>query len=363
MDSINQKTGELEEGTGNWGKGVEDLFKQWQQGGATQKQVIDAIVEDIKNTENQQDKLNKAALAFGTMGEDGNMKFIESLTSVGKTFEDTKGTMEELNKVKYDDLGSAVEGIKRNIEMDVLEPIEDRLFPALSDLAANTDFSKFGDAAVQGIEGISRISWKDIQKPDKTIANGDESVATGIAQCEGQLVTILDFEKIVAEIAPETSIQVSEIEAMGDRPLCESPILIAEDSILLRRMIDDSLERAGFTNIMNFNNGQEAWDYLLSIRDDNDLYDKVNLVITDIEMPEMDGHRLTKLIKDDPRLKKLPVVIFSSLIDEQMRRKGRELGADEQLAKPEIGHLVSILDELLKKYAQDMGKFQGQKNA
>ena len=215
---------------------------------------------------------------------------------------------------------------------------------------------------VQGIEGISRISWKDIQKPDKTIANGDESVATGIAQCEGQQVTILDFEKIVAEIAPETSIQVSEIEAMGDRPLCESPILIAEDSILLRRMIDDSLERAGFTNIMNFKNGQEAWDYLLSIRDDSDLYEKVNLVITDIEMPEMDGHRLTKLIKDDPRLKKLPVVIFSSLIDEQMRRKGRELGADEQLAKPEIGHLVSILDELLKKYGQDMGKFQGLKN-
>ena len=150
---------------------------------------------------------------------------------------------------------------------------------------------------------------------------------------------------------------------MGDRPLCESPILIAEDSILLRRMIDDSLERAGFTNIMNFNNGQEAWDYLLSIRDDSDLYEKVNLVITDIEMPEMDGHRLTKLIKDDPRLKKLPVVIFSSLIDEQMRRKGRELGADEQLAKPEIGHLVSILDELLKKYGQDMGKYQGLKNS
>ena len=217
------------------------------------------------------------------------------------------------------------------------------------DLFIVTNFNKMTVAfRVQGIEGISRISWKDIQKPDKTIANGDESVATGIAQCEGQLVTILDFEKIVAEIAPETSIQVS---------------VIAEDSILLRRMIDDSLERAGFTNIMNFNNGQEAWDYLLSIRDDNDLYEKVNLVITDIEMPEMDGHRLTKLIKDDPRLKKLPVVIFSSLIDEQMRRKGRELGADEQLAKPEIGHLVSILDELLKKYGQDMGKFQGLKNA
>lgn len=137
---------------------------------------------------------------------------------------------------------------------------------------------------------------------------------------------------------------------MGDRPLCDSPILIAEDSILLRRMIDDSLERAGFTNIKNFTNGQEAWDYLSSIRDDSDLYEKVNLMITDIEMPEMDGHRLTKLIKEDSRLKKIPVVIFSSLIDEQMRKKGRDLGADEQLAKPEIGHLVAIIDELLKRY-------------
>lgn len=185
MDSINQKTGELEEGTGNWGKGVEDLFKQWQQGGATQKQVIDAIVEDIKNTENQQEKLNKAALAFGTMGEDGNMKFIESLTSVGKTFEDTKGTMEELNKVKYDDLGSAITEIKRNIEVDVLEPIEDRLFPALSDLAANTDFSKFGDAAVKGIEGIMDavefvVEHKDAFVPLAAGIAGAAGAATGL---------------------------------------------------------------------------------------------------------------------------------------------------------------------------------------
>lgn len=222
------------------------------------------------------------------------------------------------------------------------------------DLFIVTNFNKMTVAfRVQSIEGISRISWKDIQKPDKTIANGDESVATGIAQCENQLVTILDFEKIVAEIAPETTIQVSEIEELGDRPLCDSPIVIAEDSILLRRMIDDALERAGFTDIRNFNNGQEAWDYLSSIRDDSDLYDKVNLVITDIEMPEMDGHRLTKLIKDDAKLKKLPVVIFSSLIDEQMRIKGKELGANEQLAKPEIGHLVMILDELLKQFKRE----------
>jgi len=219
------------------------------------------------------------------------------------------------------------------------------------DLFIVTNFNKMTVAfRVESIEGISRLSWEDIQKPDKTIANGDEGVATGIAQCDNQLVTILDFEKIVAEIAPETSIQVSEIEQLGDRPLCDSPIVIAEDSILLRRMIDDALERAGFMQITNFCNGQEAWDYLVSIRNDSDLYDKVNLVITDIEMPEMDGHRLTKLIKGDSRLRELPVVIFSSLINEQMHRKGKELGADEQLAKPEIGHLVSVLDTLLERF-------------
>jgi len=226
----------------------------------------------------------------------------------------------------------------------------DRLEHQYRDLFIITNFNKMTVAfRVQSIEGISRISWKDIQKPDKTLSQGDESVATGIAQCDDVLVTILDFEKIVAEIAPETTIQVAEVEQMGDRPLCESPIVIAEDSILLQRMINDCLERAGFINIKNFNNGQEAWDFLHEIRSEEDLYDKVKLIITDIEMPEMDGHRLTKLVKSDERLRKIPVIIFSSLINEQMRIKGKELGADEQLAKPEIGHLVAVIDELLQR--------------
>ena len=225
------------------------------------------------------------------------------------------------------------------------------------DLFIVTNFNKMTVAfRVQSIEGISRISWKDIQKPDKTLTHGEEGVATGIAQCAGELVTILDFEKIVAEIAPQTTIQLSEVEQMGDRPLCNNPLVIAEDSILLQKMIDDALSRAGFTDVKNFNNGQEAWDYLRSIRHDSDLYDKVNLVITDIEMPEMDGHRLTKLIKEDERLKQLPVVIFSSLIDEQMRIKGEALGADEQLTKPEIGNLVHVIDRLLDRFEKNIGK-------
>ena len=226
------------------------------------------------------------------------------------------------------------------------------------DLFIITNFNRMTVAfRVQSIEGISRISWKAIQKPDKTLANGVESITTGIAQCEDQLVSILDFEKIVAEISPETTIQVSEVESLGVRPINNSPIMVVEDSVLLRRMIDDSLERAGVTQISNFNSGQEAWNYLRSISEDPALYQKVNLIITDIEMPEMDGHRLTKLVKEHPNLKKLPVVIFSSLIDEQMRKKGEELGADEQLAKPEIGKLITILDDLLDRFKRQTANY------
>lgn len=220
------------------------------------------------------------------------------------------------------------------------------------DLFIVTNFNKLHIAfRVQKVVGIQRISWKDIQKPDKTLYRGeeDEGIATGIAQCNGQLITILDFEKIVTEIAPETGIQVSEIEAMGERQENrQHSIVFAEDSVLLGMMVEQSLRKAGYVNLHKFNNGKEAWDYLCSIRDDDNLYEKASLIITDIEMPEMDGHRLTKLVKEDPKLKKIPLVIFSSLINKEMEIKGKQLGADEQMSKPEIGHLVSVIDHLLE---------------
>ena len=216
------------------------------------------------------------------------------------------------------------------------------------DLFIVTNFNKMHIAfRVHTVVGISRISWEDIQKPDKTLTNGEDGVATGIAQCGGHLVTILDFEKIVAEIAPETTIQVDEIDRLGDRIPRDNRIILAEDSILLTKMIKDSLFRAGYSNLMNFNNGKEAWDYLSSIRNEPDFYKRAALLITDIEMPEMDGHRLTKLVKDDEKMKRMPVIIFSSLINEEMRIKGKQLGANEQLSKPEIGRLVEVMDELL----------------
>ncbi len=176
-------------------------------------------------------------------------------------------------------------------------------------------------------------------------------MATGIAQCGDDLVTILDFEKIVAEIAPETSIQVGEIDRMGPRIRSDRPIYLAEDSLLLSQMIREALGKAGYTNLHAYPNGQELWDELIQMKARGTAPDEVAMVITDIEMPQMDGHHLTKLIKDDQLLRKIPVVLFSSLISEEMRIKGKQVGADEQLSKPEIGHLVSVMDQLLSKAA------------
>lgn len=216
-----------------------------------------------------------------------------------------------------------------------------------------TNFNKMNVAfRVHTVVGIDRISWEAIQKPDKTIYGGTDGIATGLAQCENRLITILDFEKIVADIAPSTGIQISEIDRLGKRNIVTRPILIAEDSVLLSKMIIDCLHKAGYQNIIKCDNGLEAWERLQAMAEQcegapSGILSKVACIITDIEMPKMDGHRLTKLVKTHPVLTQIPLVIFSSLINEDMRKKGKELGANEQLSKPEIGHLVEVIDLLI----------------
>ena len=225
------------------------------------------------------------------------------------------------------------------------------------DLFIVTNFNKMYIAfRVHTVVGISRISWKDIQKPDNTVSGGPDGVATGIAQCGDDLVTILDFERIVAEIAPETTIQMSEVEALGKRSRSIQPIWVAEDSILLSRMIQEALNKAGYTNLRMFPNGAELWEAAQEWKGAEDQAEHVALIITDLEMPQMDGHRLTKLLKSTDGLKDIPVIIFSSLITEEMYIKGKQLGADEQLSKPEIGHLIGVIDHLLARSGAGRGK-------
>ncbi len=212
-----------------------------------------------------------------------------------------------------------------------------------------TNFNKLDVAFhVDKVVGINRYSWKQIIKPDATINNDQDGISTGVIKMDGRLVIILDFEKIVTDISPETGLKLTEIDALGTRERSQSPILIAEDSHLLNKLISDALTKAGYVNQKRTEDGLAAWNYINECLQAGDLDEKIACVITDIEMPQMDGHRLTKLIKTDDRLRHLPVVIFSSLVNEEMRRKGEALGADAQLSKPEIGKLVQEIDKLLQ---------------
>ena len=202
-----------------------------------------------------------------------------------------------------------------------------------------TNFNKLNIAFhVDAVLGIHRVSWEAIIKPDATINTEQNSASTGVIKMDDKLI-----------ISPETGLKMSDMDDMGQRERCESPILIAEDSPLLSRLITDCLKKAGYTNLIVTMNGQEAWDKLQEFEKAGNVREKVHCIITDIEMPLMDGHRLTKLVKTNDNMKKIPLIIFSSLVNEEMRIKGEQLGADAQLTKPEIGSLVSAIDDLIDK--------------
>jgi two-component system chemotaxis response regulator CheV len=218
------------------------------------------------------------------------------------------------------------------------------------DIFIITNFNQMNIAFhVHAVESIFRISWNDIEKPDSIIYGGQEGVVTGIAKVNDRIISILDFEKITYDISPETGIDLSTVTSYSGADRESIPIVVAEDSALLRKMLTEALHTAGYYNLIVLNNGEEAWEHLTRIKDSGttDIRSKVACVITDIEMPRMDGHRLTKLMKTDQMLKEIPVLIFSSLIDENMEKKGVEVGADSQLSKPEISKLVEIVDEMV----------------
>ena len=211
-----------------------------------------------------------------------------------------------------------------------------------------TNFNKLDIAFhVDSVVGIHRVSWREIIKPGTTISTSEDGVSTGIIKFDDRLIIILDFEKIVTDINPETGLKVADIEELGERHRIDVPILIAEDSPLLNKLIVDSLHKAGYVNLIHTENGQQAYDVIQECKKEGTLKDHVQCIITDIEMPLMDGHRLTKLVKSDEETKDIPIVIFSSLVNDDMKRKGEALGANAQLSKPEIGNLVRVVDELV----------------
>lgn len=213
-----------------------------------------------------------------------------------------------------------------------------------------TNFNKLNVAFhVDQVIGIHRVSWENIIKPDETLTGEHGGTATGVIKMNDRLIVILDFEAIVASISPQTGLRVNDIDEMEARDRSDATILIAEDSALLSKLITECLKKSGYTNLIVEENGQEAWDVIKAMQAKGDITKHLDCIITDIEMPLMDGHRLTKLVKSDAELRDIPVIIFSSLVNEEMRKKGEQLGADAQLTKPEIGKLVEAIDKLLNK--------------
>ena len=203
---------------------------------------------------------------------------------------------------------------------------------------------------VTSVKGIQRISWSSIEKPPSVANNSKKGVATGIAKIDGRIIVILDFEKIISDLNSSSGLDTTGIDKLekSESVNYDAKIIIAEDSPLLNKMIVNAITAAGFHNILAFSNGQEAWNYVSGFADNENAADNIALVVSDIEMPQMDGHRLTKLIKDNQNLKKIPVYLFSSLIDDRMRKKGESVGADRQFSKPQIGDLIKSMVELLK---------------
>ncbi len=211
-----------------------------------------------------------------------------------------------------------------------------------------TNFNKLDIAFhVDSVVGIHRLSWGDIITPDASVVS--DSSALGIIKINSKLIVILDFEKVVADINPETGLRTQQLAALGERARNDVPILIAEDSALLNKLIVETLNKAGYHNLIRTTNGQEAYNVINEAIKEGELKQHVQCVITDIEMPIMDGHRLTKLIKENDETKDIPVIIFSSLVNEEMRVKGKQLGADAQISKPEILDLIEVLDNLVLK--------------
>lgn len=200
---------------------------------------------------------------------------------------------------------------------------------------------------VHSVSRIHRISWEQIEKPTE-LSQGLEGATIGVVKMDDQMILLLDYEKIIVDIAPESGINVGQLKTMGKRERSHKKIVVAEDSAILRKLLEDTLAEAGYVNVQFFDDGKVAWDYLEDIsKRDTKVTDEVQLIITDLEMPKMDGHHLTKLIKHNSRLSDIPVVIFSSLITEDLQHKGDIVGANAQVSKPEIVKLVEVIDKLI----------------
>jgi two-component system chemotaxis response regulator CheV len=216
----------------------------------------------------------------------------------------------------------------KTLKQDCNKPTKERFLILIN--INNSDFA----VEVSSVSGIRRLSWKEIETPPPIFLSQNETPITGIVNIKNDGITLmLDFEKILADLDPSLALK----ESRATKGLEGKKLVVAEDSTFLLKIVNESLLKAGAT-VEKFGNGKDALDFL-----QNNSTDEIHCVITDIEMPIMDGLTLTKQIKSDSRLKGIPVILFSSIANENLKHKGLSVGADAQITKPEIDKLMELV--------------------
>jgi len=199
---------------------------------------------------------------------------------------------------------------------------------------------------VHGVNQIYRLSWERLT-PMKGIMSKN-SYVTGSVMIDGHEILVLDLEYILAMLFPNLTLEevnkdiLAEKETMSRENL---KIYFAEDSNIIRRGVVDALSKAGYNNITEFENGRVAHDFFLNFKSNNNENLNNSVLISDIEMPEMDGLTLCKNLKSDINFENIHITMFSSLINTQMIEKCKSVGADNYVTKPEVNKLIHILDE------------------
>ena len=200
---------------------------------------------------------------------------------------------------------------------------------------------------VQDVNRIFRLSWKDFVPLDNMFK--DNSFFTGSVNVEKSQILILDLEYILANIFPDLVLEdvAEEIFIKKEHVSREQlEIIFAEDSPIIRKGVIKALKKAGFKNISDFINGDIALKHIKKRLAEEKNWATQNVVlITDIEMPKMDGLTLCKQIKSNPSLEAIYVVMFSSLINSQMIAKCKKVNAQNYVTKPEINRLITVLDQ------------------
>ncbi len=197
---------------------------------------------------------------------------------------------------------------------------------------------------VDSVDQIHRMSWGDVKQAPELDEKGECGSITGMIEMDNRLILLLDFESIADEIRLQDQLHVRFVENEYGVDRGSKYVILAEDSAFVRNLLQETFETSGYTNIKVCRDGAVAWQAILEAKKSGKTIDAI---ISDIEMPRIDGLYLTKRVKDDDDLRKIPVMLFSSLITADNLKKGKQVGADAQIAKPDLPGMVVLLDKLI----------------